>query len=65
MSKDIIKAIKDLIITIVAICSIVYLISYALSLEIDGAILATGIAAISGLGGYFGKSTIDKLHRRK
>ena len=43
---------KDWIVSIVAIAAIGGLVAFALSKEIDGALMSLGVAAIAGIAGY-------------
>lgn len=51
---------KEITVPIVAIAGIVFMIWYALSQGINGAMLMSGIAVVGGLGGYEIKVLKDK-----
>ena len=52
------------LIPIVAILAVVILLSLALINDINGTLLATGIAAIAGIAGYEIKAIKDKLTKK-
>ena len=56
---------KLIIVPIVAMCLVAGLLGYALYLNIDGTLLAGGIAIIGGLGGYELKILRDKVKKPK
>lgn len=56
---------KLIIVPIVAIAAITGLIGYAMSLNINGVVLSSGLMVIAGIAGYEAKVIKDRINKPK